>query len=77
VRFDFRLFQQYRRKPVIADSFTIVSVASIRIVLGPAQHIHKLHLLDSVAWDLQRFCQNGNMYKIATEVWKGFGKPGE
>jgi flagellar biogenesis protein FliO len=70
-------WQQLGAKRSLADSFTIVSVASIRIVLGSAQHIHKLHLLDSVAWDLQRFCQNGNMHKIGTAVWKGFGKPGE
>ena len=64
-------------KRSLADSFTIVSVASIKMVLGPAPHIRKLHLLDSVARDLQRFWQNGNIHKFGTPICEGFGKPRE
>jgi hypothetical protein len=70
-------FNKIGAKRSLADSFTIVSVASIKMVLGPAPHIRKLHLLDSVARDLQRFWQNGNIHKFGTPICKGFGKPRE
>jgi hypothetical protein len=55
---NFRL-AAYCAKRSLADSFTIVSVASIRIVLGSAQHIRKLHLLaQNRNCDLEGFRQN-------------------
>jgi hypothetical protein len=40
-------------KRSLVGSHTIASVASIGTVLGLTQRIHKLHLLDGVAWGFE------------------------